>query len=45
MLIKNGVVSLSGFRLKSEIQDKHILTQTHTTDAIPSIYLWADTMK
>ena len=27
----------------SEILDTHILTNTHTTDAIPSIHLWVDT--
>ena len=29
----------------SEILDTHILTNTHTTDAIPSIRLWADTIR
>ena len=40
----NGVVSLSGSSLYNEIQDTHILTNIHTTDAIPSIRLWADTI-
>ena len=44
MLIQMAQLVCLYLACRVEILDTHILTNTHTTNAIPSIRLWADTM-